>query len=144
MRLWHKDLIPYLPDKQLLSQWRECCAIAKDISKKGKTNHILINRIGGYKISHFYKYCQLVADEMHHRGFETTNKSVEKIIAITDGFIRMEADCFITHDMLFSSWHDDRYLTQCYYNLQEKYDCGGIKESDWNKIEAFYKEVTNV
>ena len=25
MRLWHKDLIQYLPDLQLKGQWRECC-----------------------------------------------------------------------------------------------------------------------
>ena len=27
MRLWHYKLIPYLPKKQLVSQWRECIAI---------------------------------------------------------------------------------------------------------------------
>lgn len=144
MRLWHKDLIPYLPDNQLLGQWRECCAIAINIKNLNKPNHILVNRVMTYKLSHFYKYCELVTEEMYKRGFKTTNKSVEKIIAITDGDIRMEGDCFITPDMLFSSWHDERYLTQCYYNLQEKYDCGSIKESDWNRIESFYKEVTNV
>ena len=25
-------------------------------------------------------------------------------------------------------------MTQCVYNLEEKYDCGGISEEDWNKI----------
>ena len=37
-------------------------------------------------------------------------------------------------------WHNDRYLAQCYYNLQEKYDCGGISEDEWQKIEDFYRE----
>ena len=27
MRLWHQDLIPYLPRQQLLGQHRECCAL---------------------------------------------------------------------------------------------------------------------
>lgn len=31
-------------------------------------------------------------------------------------------------------WHEDRYFIQCYYNLQEKYDCGGISPEDWEKI----------
>ena len=35
MRLWHKDLIDSLPRKQLLGQWRECCAIIKNIKEKG-------------------------------------------------------------------------------------------------------------
>lgn len=37
MRLWHKDLIPYLPRQQLIAQWRECCAIAGSIAKKRNT-----------------------------------------------------------------------------------------------------------
>lgn len=31
-------------------------------------------------------------------------------------------------------WHNERYFLQCFYNLQEKYDCGGILEEDWQKI----------
>lgn len=45
MRLWHKDLIPYLLKLQLLSQWRECCAICSNIANKGTPNHILVNKI---------------------------------------------------------------------------------------------------
>lgn len=26
-------------------------------------------------------------------------------------------------------WHNDRYFLQCFYNLQEKHDCGGITEN---------------
>ena len=33
MRLWHVDLIEVLPRKQLLSQWRECCCIARRVDK---------------------------------------------------------------------------------------------------------------
>lgn len=45
MRLWHKDLIKVLPKQQFLGQIRELTAICKDIQTKGKTNHILINKI---------------------------------------------------------------------------------------------------
>lgn len=34
MRLWHKNLITVLPREQLVSQWRECSAIAGAIQKK--------------------------------------------------------------------------------------------------------------
>lgn len=138
MRLWHKDLLPVLPNQQLLGQWRECCAIASNIRNKGIPNHILVNKIMDYKLSHFYKYCQLVTNEMYNRSYRISNKSIETIIGITDGDIRMQADCFITNEELFSGWHDDRYLTQCYYNLQEKYDCGGITENEWKLIENMY------
>ena len=43
MRLWHIDLIPYLPRTQLLSQWRELNSIFKK-----QDNHILINYIYDY------------------------------------------------------------------------------------------------
>lgn len=34
MRLWSKELIKYLPNKQLVSQWREIIAIIGSIKKK--------------------------------------------------------------------------------------------------------------
>lgn len=40
--------------------------------------------------------------------------------------------------VLFEGWHNERYLKQCYYNLQEKYDCGGISKEEWMKV---YKYV---
>ena len=134
MRLWHKDLIPVLPKQQLIGQWRECCAIAGNIKLKGTPNHLLVNNIMRYKLSHFYKYCQLVTAEMYKRHLKVSDTSIEKILAIAPADIRMEADVFMTHDQLFSGWHDDRYLQQCYYNLQEKFDCGGITTDDWVKI----------
>lgn len=138
MRLWHKQLITVLPDKQLLGQWRECCSIAANIKRLGTPNHILVNRVMNYKLSHFYKYCLYVADEMYCRNMKLSQQAKEKILAITDQDIRMGSE-FIGFDELFSGWHDDRYLKQCYYNLQEKYDCGGINETDWQKIQ----EVAN-
>ena len=33
MRLWHIDLIPYLPKSQLLAQWRELNSIFKKQDK---------------------------------------------------------------------------------------------------------------
>ena len=36
----------------------------------------------------------------------------------------------------FKGKFTDRYLKQCLYNLQEKYDCGGISKEEWKKIEG--------
>lgn len=38
---------------------------------------------------------------------------------------------------------DDRYLKQNLYNLQEKYDCGGISEDDWDNIFCQFGEFFN-
>jgi len=70
MRLWHKDLISVLPDKQLLGQWRECCAIASNIANKGTPNHLLVNKIMDYPIEHFRYYGFTVYIEMCNRGFK--------------------------------------------------------------------------
>lgn len=139
MRLWHKDLIPVLPDKQLLAQWRECVAISGNIKRLGHPNHILVNKIMDYHLSHFYKYCVLVTGEMHNRGFKVNPGSILKVMEVADLDTRMGSE-FIPYDVLFSGWHNNRYLWQCIYNLQEKYDCSGITESEWQRI----KEVVNV
>lgn len=137
MRLWHKELITVLPNKQLLGQWRECCAIVGNIKTLGFPNHILVNRIMDYKLSHFYKYCSLISSEMYDRGYKTSDSAVNKIMEITDEDTRMGIE-FITTEELFAGWHNERYLKQCLYNLQEKYDCKGISESEWKVIYYVY------
>ena len=69
MRLWHKDLVSRLPDKQLRGQWRECILIAKAL-KEGNLNHIIVNRVKEYPLAHYIRYCQIVAAEMHRRGYK--------------------------------------------------------------------------
>lgn len=139
MRLWHKDLIPILPQQQLLSQWRECCCIARNIAINGTPNHLLVNKILKYPPNHFYKYCQLVCDEMIERGYKVGN-SYSKLSASFGKF----SDCYwspIEEEKLFFDWHNDRYLRQCYFNLQEKYDCGGISDEEWKPIEKLLDNI---
>lgn len=129
MRLWHKDLIPYLPKKQLLGQWRECCCIAKNMKEKGTPNHLLVNKILNYPESHFNSYAEMVAYEMWARGYECDwNKFLQHRVN------RARWD----DDSIFDGWHNDRYLVQCLYNLQEKLDCGGIKQSEWDELMSHF------
>lgn len=134
MRLWHKDLIPVLPDKQLLGQWRECCAIAKNIATKGTPNHLLVNKIMNYPSDHFWSYGSFVAGEMLHRGFAVDFEKFNKYFPF--GGYALEKI-----DDIFKGWHNKRYMSQCFMNLQEKFDCGGIKAEDYNKICDCCKEV---
>ena len=133
MRLWHKDLISVLPKNQLIGQWRECCAIAKAIAENGTPNHILINKIIDYPIDHFYTYCKLIELEMLNRNYKITSNSIQKIFSKPWYYI----------NNIFPNWHNDRYLKQCYYNLQEKFDCGGISEEEWIKIKNKFEEKLN-
>ena len=136
MRLWHKDLIPYLPNKQLLGQWRECCAIASNIYHKGSPNHFIVNKIMNYPLSHFDIYTTLVFREMENRGYKPDYTKFSKYID--------SATEVVSVNDLFSGWHNDKYLKQCFYNLQEKYDCGGISKHDWKPIENYYSIVNSL
>ena len=135
MRCWHKDLIPVLPRQQLLGQWRECCLIAKNIAEKGTPNHLLVNKVMKYPIEHFYRYAFNVFEEMERRNYKVDEAKFSKWFNAI-----WYKNVIIKNDELFMRWHNDRYLAQCYYNLQEKYDCGGISEEEWQKIEDFYRK----
>ena len=75
MRLWHKDLIPYLPKQQLIAQWRECCAICSNIANKGTPNHLLVNKVKEFHAFHFWNYCSLIGEEFNKRGYKLSKKS---------------------------------------------------------------------
>ena len=130
MRLWHKRLIPYLPQKQLVAQWRECCAIARNIAVNGTPNHLLVNKILEFPTIHFFIYSSMVVEEMMNRGYKVSKSSLDNF---QKNYEKFEDDRLETVD-IFSRWHNDRYLRQCLFNLQEKYDCGGISEYCWTKI----------
>lgn len=128
MRLWHKALIRVLPREQLIRAWRECSAIAGSIIKNGTPNHLLVNKVMDYPISHFISYSLMVRAEMTRRGYRTMQSVEDKITSIYPNYL------LIDKDKLFSDWHNARYFMQCYHNLEEKYDCGGITQEDWELI----------
>lgn len=137
MRLWHKSLIPYLPKQQLLTQWRECCAIAGSIAKKGTPNHLLVNKIVEYSFGHFASYIDIVCEEMKSRGYKINENKYKQLkdLVINGGILpNVTPDINNRVGGLFHNWHNDRYLRQCLFNLQEKYDCDGISEDEWMKI----------
>lgn len=124
MRLWHKDLISVLPRQQLMGQWRECCCIARSLEVSGSPNHLLVNKVMEYPIDHFWTYGLLVAKEMDRRKYKCDIERFNRYFPF-GGYQE------VRKDELFRMWHTKRYLKQCYYNLQEKFDCGGIPVSEW-------------
>ena len=130
MRLWHWKLIPYLPNQQLLGQWRECNAIARDLYDRGEPNHILVNPVVEYPMEEFLGYCKRVYKEMIKRGYQ---------VLLKDTLLAMNG--MTGEGPFFEHWHNDRYLIQCFYNLQEKYDRGGIPYRDWIRIQMFMNDT---
>lgn len=133
MRLWHKDLIPYLPKQQLLGQWRELNSIYKLQNK-----HILINFVYNYDLGHLFGYTNVVANEMIERGYKINVKNVKNYFKPLFEENKIFEIPFLEN--LFDGKMNDRYLKQCLYNLQEKYDCGGISKEEWEKIEEKFKD----
>lgn len=115
MRLWGWQILPFLPKSQLLSQKRECDLIWNDIANGKQTNHILINYIWEYED---YKkelslYYYLLKKEFDSRSF--------KFRICDDAYLLTE---YNLSEQPFKNHHNNRYLLQCFYNLQEKYDRG--------------------
>lgn len=137
MRLWHKDLIPVLPRQQLLGQWRELCAIMRNIEAMGTPNHVLVNRIMDYQGGHLWRYAIEVKREMDKRGYKCD----------FDKFLRHGVEEFVGYHYevgvreCFAGWMTDRYLRQCYYNLEEKHDCGAISDEEFKPIYDMCKRV---
>lgn len=137
MRLWHESLIEVLPRQQLLGQWRELNSIYKKEDK-----HILINFIYEYPKKDLLLYSLKVILTMQRRGCNINLKNFIDYFQIED-YKEMQK-ILLSNAKTFVKKMNKRYLLQCYYNLQEKYDCGGITEKEWNKINQRFYEITKM
>lgn len=137
MRLWHESLIEVLPRQQLLGQWRELNSIYKKEDK-----HILINFIYEYPKKDLLLYSLKVILTMQRRGYNINLKNFIDYFQIKD-YKEMQK-ILLSNAKTFVKKMNKRYLLQCYYNLQEKYDCGGITEKQGNKINQRFYEITKM
>lgn len=132
IRLWHRDFIKVLPREQLVAAWRELSAIAGAIQKNCTPNHLLVNFVLDYDYDHFISYAYYVRQEMTSRGYRTMDSVWNKIVALKPNYTILPLE-----KVYFNKMNYD-YLTICYYNLREKWECGGISDEDWNKIDKLY------
>lgn len=128
MRLWHEKFIPVLPKQMLVSQWRELIAIKRQW-EKGTLQHRLVSYVKKYPKSIFLFYTLQVAEEMKIRKIRYQEKYLQEIKQFCKGEVK---------EKLHYPEQNNRYLKQCYYNLQEKCDRGIISKTDFNKIEGIY------
>ena len=150
MRLWHYELLPYLPDMQLKGQWRECCLIADGLAKNGTPNHLLVNKISEFLAPHFLDYTEKVCVEMRRRKFILTEGSINKFSENYADYCHQDKRWFRgiggQYDCLFDGWHDYTYLRVCMANLYEKHFFGisksRITDEEWQRLCEGYKEIT--
>ena len=112
-------------------------AIAGAIQKKGTPNHILVNFVLIYDYDNFISYAAEVREEMTKRGYRTMNSVWEKIVSLKSNWVRLP------HNEIYKEKMNNTYLEICYYNLYEKYLCGGIDGYDFGKIMRRKEEITN-
>ena len=117
----------------------------------------MVNPILNYPIEDYIIYCKLVYDEMCNRGYYPQEYTVARLkdsfvtIYLYDGndipAIRETIEEIWRFDfdldslIIFEKWHNRQYLEICYWNLQEKYDCGCIPEAEWQRYLEGGKEL---
>ena len=137
MRLWHYKLLPYLDDFHIVAQWRELLAIKGAIDKNGTPNHRLVNKVLDYSLLDFKVYTIKVKEEMDKRNIKYIKSKFDEVMSWKcDKFKPSE------NKPLYFNWHTLRYLIQCFYNLEEKYDCGIVSKSAFKKINQFMLDYT--
>ena len=128
MRLWHQKLIPYLDNKRLLGQYRECCALrGKGWGKK----HSVVDYVFKYDLAHLYEYHKLVMHEMTRRRYNVdaswhidayrgkslplaTMSEIGVYVPLVGPESRWACKFMIYPE------HDDQYLLECLLNLKAK------------------------
>lgn len=130
MRLWDYRLLKVLPDRFIVAQWRECIAIKRQW-EKGTLKYRLVSYVMKYDKFLFRNYCNKVYEEMKKRNINCSFKIHQEL----DKFGEISGYKLLTLDIIAYPEHNDRYLKQCYYNLQEKADRGIITPDEWQKIE---------
>jgi uncharacterized protein (TIGR02328 family) len=139
MRIWDYRLLPYLPDAQFKGQLRELVAIMHDWRNKGKTNHLLINKIMEYPKSDLWIYFIKYNGEYKRRyGNLIKNEIYQEFASFPEEL------CDFRNP--FPDWHNKEYLRVCMANLYEKHIFGigksRITDEEWARLCEGYKKIT--
>lgn len=140
MRLWAVQLLPYLSEAQFKGQLRELVAIMHDWRDKGKTNHLLINRVMEYPKNDLWIYFIKYHAEYRKRyGKPIKNEIYQEFAKFPDdegtGEFRQP----------FPDWHNKEYLRICMSNLLEKHRGIGksrITDEEWARLCEGYEQIT--
>ena len=122
MRLWHQVLIPYIDNKRLYAQHRECCALR---GKGWGRKHATVDYVFKYDLAHLYAYHCIVMHEIGRRSrdfnidgnwYGRTYRGKNLPLASLT-----EVGIYLYHagELIYAE-HDDRYLKECLLNLRSK------------------------
>jgi uncharacterized protein (TIGR02328 family) len=127
MRLWHQSLIPYLPNRHLGGQHRECCALR---GKGWFKRHSTVQYALDDKFEKLIAYHFIVIDEMEARNMnvasEWTNayyrgrslKPLQENELDTELILKL-VRAAERRKKVYSE-HNSYYMNECLLNLSEK------------------------
>ena len=138
IRIWDYRLLPYLPDLQFRGQLRELVAIMHDWRDKGKTNHLLINKVMEYEKRDLSSYAWFYFDEYAKRNGKHNDNLVKEFVNFAEG------GRFNPYP--FENWHKKEYLRMNMSNLAEKHFFGvgksRITDAEWKRLCEGYRNIT--
>jgi uncharacterized protein (TIGR02328 family) len=122
LRLWHEQLLSYLPRQQLLGQHRECCALRGNGWNKP---HAIVNYVFDYAPYQLFQYHEMVLEEMSRRGYnhdalwddpyyrgKNCPKHSDESLFQGNNFSKTLSSIY--------QEHDEDYLRICIENLKDK------------------------
>lgn len=97
--------------------------------------HRLVSYVMNYPKYVFRNYVLNLIKEMDDRNIKYQEKYVSELINFC-------SETKLTFHQLFMNYpeHNDRYLRECIYNLEEKATRGIISKEEWQKIYNKYKD----
>lgn len=137
MRWWHYKLLPVLPKKQKIGQWREVVASVGGLEKFGvldkKHGFGLLKHINELTREDFKKYISLVWNNFEHRT------KTDKLTPLIERIDKLPQTCFGVKKL--NEIHTTQYLNICYHNLLEKSINNLITEDDMLQIDKVYHNL---
>ena len=120
MRLWHQDLLIFLPRAQILGQHRECCALR---GMGWGRRHSTVDYVFTHSVKRLVGYHQLVLREMEKRGYKPAQ---QWYCPEYRGKNTMPWPCALPKEVdtiaethIYPE-HDDAYREECLANLRKK------------------------
>ena len=136
-RIYHKDLIPVLPDNLLIFQLYDCLSISEELYFNGEPEDIITKKITKYMPDEFYTYFKLVCDEIIKRKINSNiqlDEFEENFVRNLSKYSGRETFSIIDYPRLFEGWHSTRYLQQCILQIEELYDNEFVELKDWFRL----------
>ena len=136
MRLWHYQMLRYLPEQQFKALNRDIVTLMEQIVDRGEPVELTVNRALLSPKKDMKKYAYLYMMVYKERFGKYPKRLLERYT-----YLKPEPD-----EELFIGWHNKEYLRVCMANLYEKWKFGlgvsKITTNEWKSLANGYYFLT--